>query len=133
MDQQPQRPAKILVVDDNKSVRVMLREMLQILGYKVVEEGHSTAVLRTIAKENPDLVTLDIEMPGANGFQILKAMKQKQMKVPVLVISAYLDATYTRRLLDLGVKQMMSKPVSLESLGEKVAKILGVHSAKPNI
>ena len=129
MNPQAQQPAKILVVDDNKSVRVMLREMLKVLGYTVVEEGHSTAVLRTIAKEKPDLVTLDIEMPGANGFQILKAMKQKKMKVPVLIISAYLDATYTRRLLDLGVKHMMSKPVSLEALGEKVAKTLGVKSA----
>ena len=111
---------KILIVDDDLNIREFIANLLEQLGYDTIEEGNPLSVVRQIKKENPDLMTLDIKMPGANGLQILNTLKREGIKLPVVVLSGYLDQENTRQLIDLGVTHIVSKPFKSAILAQHI-------------
>ena len=115
---------KILIVDDEQQFRAFLSDFFLTLGYKVVEESNALSVIRTIKKENPDLITLDLKMAGANGIQIVKTMKREGIDTPIIVISGYLGSEEIKKLVDLGVKHIISKPAKIDTIQKKVESIL---------
>ena len=115
---------KILVVDDEQNVRILLDDTLTAFGYKVVQESQALSTVRTIKKENPDLITLDLKMPGADGIQIIKTLRRENINIPIVVISAFLGSPEIKQLLDLGVTQILSKPFQIDNLKEKIIAAL---------
>lgn len=79
---------KILVVDDEYSFCKFMREYLSRLGYAVTISMNGEQALDLIENENPDLMTLDIRMPGVNGYDILEKLRMKGSSLKVVVISA---------------------------------------------
>jgi len=116
---------KILVCDDDQGILEMLELLLEDDGYTVVLEPNSVNALRTIEREMPDLILLDIWMPVISGDQILKALKADPQKnsIPVLMYSASTDGRAIAE--ESGADAFLSKPFDLSELLSEIDSLLG--------
>jgi len=80
---------KILVVDDEKNIRFLLKEELTDEGHDVIMAENGAQALDMIKSEKPDLVTLDIKMPGEDGLSVLRKIRETEYDLPVIICSAY--------------------------------------------
>ena len=80
---------KILEVDDEDNIRLLYKEELQDEGYEVSLAANAEEALKVIETEKPDLITLDIKMPGMNGIDFLRKLKEDKKDIPVILCSAY--------------------------------------------
>ena len=80
---------KILVVDDDLHIQKLYKEELEEEGYEVVIAGSGTQAMDLFIKEDPDLVTLDILMPDVDGIKLLRQMKEKKPRLPIIMSTAY--------------------------------------------
>ena len=80
---------KILIVDDEPAIRLLYQEEFGDEGYDTATAGDGEAALAAVAEGEPDLVILDINMPGANGIDVLRRMKERRPNLPVVLNSAY--------------------------------------------
>ena len=116
---------KILVADDHPIVRQGLKQILSEYPDMTVadEAGNGKEVLSKIAKKDYDIVLLDISMPGRNGLDILKELKSKKPKLPVLVLSIYPEDQYAVRVLKLGAAGYLTKESVPEELVAAIRKV----------
>ena len=114
--------ANIVVVDDSKSNTFLLKHILEMEGFGVVEVNHGSVAIRILPEEMPDLVILDIMMPEVNGFDVLENMKANKatQDIPVLMYSAIAEEEVMKRALREGASGYIYKPVSREVLIQKV-------------
>ncbi|TAL28113.1 MAG: response regulator [Nitrospirae bacterium] len=80
---------KILVVDDDLHIQKLYKEELEEEGYNVVVAGTGSRAMELFAQEDPDLVTLDILMPDVDGIKLLRQMKEKKPRLPIIMSTAY--------------------------------------------
>ena len=80
---------KILVVDDEDNIRLLYQEELRDEGYEVFLAQNAEEALQKIEANPPDLITLDVKMPGMNGLDFLKELKAQKKQIPVILCSAY--------------------------------------------
>ncbi len=80
---------KILVVDDEKNILKLYKAELEDEGYTVVSANSGAEALEVFERENPDIVTLDILMPDMDGIHVLRLMKEKNPKIPIIMLTAY--------------------------------------------
>ena len=80
---------KILVVDDDLHIQKLYKEELEEEGYEVVVAGNGAEAMELFVQENPDIVTLDILMPDIDGIKLLRQMKEKKPRLPVIMSTAY--------------------------------------------
>ncbi len=80
---------KILVVDDDKNIQRLYRDELEDEGYEVYTAGTGEDALSIFEREDIDLVTLDIRMPDIDGIQLLRKMKEKKPRLPIIMSTAY--------------------------------------------
>lgn len=106
---------KLLVVDDEQSVRYSFKKLL-ISSYKVFEASNAEEALVVFNSENPDLVILDIEMPGKDGIEILKAIKVISPKTPVIIITAYGTGDRVIKAMKYGAFEYIEKPFDIPHL-----------------
>ncbi len=83
------KPRTILVVDDEESIRFLYREELEEEGYKVITAADGEEALRKVRKDDPDLITLDIRMPGMDGIEVLQRIREMNKDIPVIMSTAY--------------------------------------------
>jgi signal transduction histidine kinase/DNA-binding response OmpR family regulator/PAS domain-containing protein len=107
-------PLAMVVDDDDKSAE-LLRLQLESAGFRVVRAATAETALDLVAHETPDLVTLDINLPGINGWEFLESFRKepKFAKIPVVIVSVIADRS---RGLSLGANQVLQKPVGREEL-----------------
>lgn len=113
---------KILIVDDEKNIRFLLNEELTDEGYDVIMAESGAAALEIIAKEKPDLVTLDIKMPGEDGLSILRKIKEKEYDLPVIICSAY--SVYKSDFSAVAADHYVVKSSNFDELKAKIKEIL---------
>lgn len=82
---------KILLVDDEDGIQMLYREELEESGYEVVSAFTGEEGIEKVKSESPDLVILDIQMPGMNGIETLRQMKMDNPNLPVILSSAYTE------------------------------------------
>ena len=111
---------KILVVDDEETIRALLSEFLTGKGYQVFLTASGQEALRIVEKEKPELVLLDIRMPGMDGILTLKKIKAMNGKVGVIMITANQDAELARQALKLGAYDYIGKPLDFKYLERSV-------------
>lgn len=103
-------PYRILIVDDESLIRLDLREMLSHLGYDVVGEASDGNVAVELARKlKPDLVIMDIRMPGVDGITAAESLTRERI-APVLLLTAYSDQALVERAKDAGVVGYVVKP-----------------------
>ena len=113
----------ILIVDDEPAARYGLRRALES-KYRVAEADSAEAAEAALATEKPDLVLLDIVMPGRDGLSCLKAMRERGSEVPVLMVSALDTAKTATEALRLGATDYLVKGFELDELRQRVANLL---------
>jgi two-component system, cell cycle sensor histidine kinase and response regulator CckA len=102
----------ILVVDDEEMVRLVIRAVLSYRGYTVVEVADGQAALRQLA-ERPgriDLVLLDLNMPGMNGWELLRRLREADPAIPVIVLSGESPDEFAGRIIKAGAASVLQKP-----------------------
>jgi len=124
---------KILSADDDKDLLALIAFTLSQAGYLVVKASDGTQALRAFESEGPDLVILDINMPGATGFQVCEAIRTKS-RVPVMMLTVRGEEEDLVRALELGADDYLSKPFSPRTLLARVKALLrraGMENAAP--
>jgi CheY-like chemotaxis protein len=116
----------ILLVEDNLMIRELVREILEIARYEVVEACDGNQALRVAADTLPNLVLLDIQLPGLDGFTVLHHLRRDPRfnKIPVIALTAYALHSDRRRILEAGFDCYMTKPIDRASLLENIHSLL---------
>ncbi len=116
---------RILVVDDNEDIRILMKKRLETAGYEVLTAENGLMATETIQKESPSVVILDLMMPVMDGWQFLEWKKQQTQQVadvPVLVVSAI--STHTKE--PDGVHAFLRKPVSLNNILDHIDHLTAI-------
>jgi DNA-binding NtrC family response regulator len=114
---------KVLVVDDDPGFRDVLSGFLESRNFHVTQASSGTAALDELKNNTPDIVFLDIFMPGMTGLQLLKLIKQQCPQLKVIAMSGYATEDIARETMDLGATDFMYKPIELETLDDMLALI----------
>ena len=101
---------RILIVDDDPSVREVLQEIVTTYGYEAVVTGSARDAVSILAKERVSLVLLDLAMPDITGDQFLDFIRKKGFKTPVVVVSAHVDEEREKHLREAGISGIVHKP-----------------------
>ncbi len=122
----------IFVIDDDGSARLLLRKILESAGYRVSEAKNALEAFNIDPKDPPDLVLLDLAMPGISGHKVLASFKSDaNFKAPVLIVSAHTDPDSTQAVAATGADGFIAKPVRREQLLAVVADLLAKPDAQP--
>ncbi|MFD2417250.1 response regulator transcription factor [Amycolatopsis pigmentata] len=113
----------MLVVDDDETVRDVVRRYLEAGGFGVEVAGDGTEGLRLFAERKPDLVVLDVMMPGLNGLEVCRRLRQTS-QVPVVLLTALGEEEDRIAGLRLGADDYVTKPFSPRELALRVASVL---------
>ena len=116
---------KILVVDDEQAIRKVLSIKLKISGYDVIAASSGREALELIESACPDVMLLDVIMPGIDGFEVLQKLRSAS-ELPVIVFSAWPENG--QKALNLGANDFMSKPLDFDELIVKIEKLLDYKS-----
>jgi two-component system, NarL family, invasion response regulator UvrY len=116
----------ILITDDHANVRRGLRELLAdaFSGAHFSEAGNGDEVLSQLVISQPDVLLLDINMPGRSGFEVLKDVKHIYPQLPVIMVSVQAESQYALRCLMAGATEYVNKNSASEELVPAVRKIL---------
>ncbi len=112
---------RILVVDDEAAILRIIGTSLKLMGYDVITSGSGKEALQLREKENPDIMLLDVFMPGMTGLEVLEAVRQ-QSDMPVIIFSAHSSAR--EDALRLGADDFVAKPFTPEQMQKKIAAVL---------
>ena len=124
---------KILIADDDSDLLGLIGFTLTQAGYLVVKAADGPTAIRAYEVEQPDIIVLDINMPGASGFQVCEAVRQKS-RVPIMMLTARGEEEDLVRALELGADDYLTKPFSPRTLLARVKALLrraGVDTATP--
>jgi two-component system, OmpR family, KDP operon response regulator KdpE len=108
-------PIKVLVVDDEPPIRKLLRMGLGTQGYETIEAPTGKAALERMA-QNPDIIILDLGLPDIQGHDLLRMMRARNEKVPIVVLSSRGDEAGKVEALDLGADDYVTKPFGMDEL-----------------
>lgn len=116
----------ILVVDDQSANRRVVSTLLSREGYRVVSAGSGEEALARYDESEPDLILLDMMMPGMDGFEVLLALKERGLRVPVVFVTAAHDRDLLLRAFEAGVVDYVTKPFLPEELLARVNAHVGL-------
>jgi CheY-like chemotaxis protein len=115
----------VLVVDDEADVQLTLRIVLETAGYRVIEATSGEEALAAVEAQIPDLIVLDLVLPGLTGWETLGQLRARGLaSIPVVVVSATGTSGLQSRADELGCCAVFAKPFSAEQLRAKVGAIL---------
>ena len=123
---------RLLVADDSETVLLMLQRRLEMEGYDVVTATDGVEALerlREAGSEEPDVILLDAMMPNMSGTEVLAELRKSGSTIPILMISAHLDAQEPDRMRSLGASDAIPKPFEWEDLIGKIEELAAGASA----
>ena len=114
---------RVLVIDDEPPIRKLLRMGLSTQGYRVIEAPDGRSALDLI-REKPDLVILDLGLPDMQGLELLRTMRTRDERVPIVVLSSRADEVAKVQALDLGADDYVTKPFGMDELLARIRAAL---------
>lgn len=114
---------RILVIDDEEAIGNIIRDYLEAQGYEVFWAKDGLSAIDTARRVNPDLIILDLMLPGKSGFDVCKEIRQVS-DVPVIMLTAKSDEIDRVLGLELGADDYVTKPFSLRELAARVRAVL---------
>ena len=120
----------MLIVDDEAPVREVLSDYFVERRFAVMTAANGQDALAAFARERPDIVLLDVRMPGLDGLAVLKRLREVDPRVAVIMVTANEDLTIARETLAIGAFDYVAKPFDFEHLDRTVMTAM-IHSARP--
>ena len=124
-------PGRVLIVDDDDEMRVVLRRMLESDGYDVTEQSRATHVLEALRRSPFNLVILDKEMPGLTGLDLLPVLRREFPRLPVVFVTAFGGRQVASSALRLGATSYLEKPFRLAQLRDAIDGVFSRPAAEP--
>ena len=124
---------RVLVIDDDPGVRDYLETLALRLGYGVTAVGDGEEALATLDESKPDIITLDAVLPGMDGLETLRRLKQRIPEVPVVMLSGHGQARTIVEAMKLGASDFLRKPFEVEELELAFQKALEKHALKEEV
>jgi len=115
---------RILICDDEESIRLLLAEALHD-DYEVTEAADGHEALKIVTKERPDLVIMDIKMPGTHGLEAIERIRERNTTIPIIICSAYRLMQDDIVVKTSDVTAFLTKPIDIVDLKTKIVKLIG--------
>lgn len=115
----------MLIVDDQNGIRLLLQEVFSSEGYMTSQASNGKIALEIVRHNRPDLVLLDMKIPGMDGLEILKHIKSIDPTIIVIMMTAYGELDMIKRATDLGAAKHFTKPFDIDELRLEVNYQLG--------
>jgi two-component system, response regulator, stage 0 sporulation protein F len=113
-------PKKILIVDDQFGIRVLLQEVLMKEGYTIFQAPNGQVALELAKNENPDLILLDMKIPGMDGLEILRNIRKMEIDTKVIMMTAYGELDLIQEAMEMGALAHFTKPFDIDELRQAV-------------
>lgn len=116
---------RVLVVDDHDLFRICLRKTLELEGaFEVAAEMNSgEGIVEQVARHAPDMILLDLDMPGVNGIAALQALARQKVTCPVVVLTGVEDRALLRRAVELGARAIVPKRSAIDELMQAICEV----------
>lgn len=115
---------KILIVDDQYGIRILLSELFKKEGFKALQAPNGITAIELVKQENPDLVLLDLKMPGMDGIEVFKSLKKINENIRVIFMTAYGELQLVEEFMNLGAITHFAKPFDIEEVCRTVKRVL---------
>ncbi|MCA9038515.1 MAG: sigma-54-dependent Fis family transcriptional regulator [Planctomycetaceae bacterium] len=119
----------LMIVDDEPSQRKLIGGFFQTFGFTIVEAPSAEQMLTLIASQAPDMILLDVRLPGISGIDALPQLREQLPSTPVILITAYADVRQAVAAVKSGADDYLSKPIDLDELKTVVFDALGIDSS----
>jgi CheY-like chemotaxis protein len=108
----------VMVVEDNEKNRKLMRVVLKSKGYNVIEATTGEEALNLLKNQKPNIIMMDIQLPGIDGLTLIKQIKADAMtkEIPIIAVTAYAMKGDEQKILDTGCEAYMSKPINTQEL-----------------
>lgn len=119
-------PLSVLIVDDHELVRAGIRRILEDFGYALQfsELGSGESLLEVARQQHFDLIFLDLSLPGISGVEAALSLLRRQRDLRIIVVTAVMDVSFTRRLLDSGVRGYITKNCNPRQMERAIREVL---------
>jgi len=120
----------ILIVEDNEKNLKLMRDILQFKGYATVEATTAEEGVDIAVTSLPELILLDIQLPGMNGIEAMKILKERQetTDIPVIAVTASVMTHDRHKLIEAGFDDYQAKPIEIREFLERIEKIFNISS-----
>ena len=119
---------KILIVDDESAICQLLQDYLERLGFETCVATNGEQALDLLMKENPAIMTLDIRMPGLNGYEVLQKAKRRYPELFIIVLTGIDVPNMDEMLEHSGAHAFLQKPIDLQKLSDIICGLVGICS-----
>ncbi|MBP0725031.1 response regulator [Bacillus sp. RG28] len=109
-------PNKLLIVDDQYGIRLLLHEIFKKEGYEVYQAANGFQAIDIVTNDRPDLVVLDMKIPGMDGIEILKRIKEIDQNIKVILMTAYGELDIIEEAKKLGALRYFAKPFDIDEI-----------------
>jgi DNA-binding response OmpR family regulator len=125
---------RVLVIDDSATIVAVLGKMLRQNGYEVISAGDAESGVAIARKEKPDLIFLDIVLPGMNGFAALRQLRRDPgtQKTPIVMISGNMQATEQYYAQRIGADDFMKKPFGRDEVFSRISRLVDAGRLTPH-
>ncbi|MBY0423593.1 MAG: response regulator [Parvularculaceae bacterium] len=126
MPQLATAPKTVLIVEDNELNMKLFHDLLEAHGYDVVEARNAAEAMAVVAARRPDLILMDIQLPGVSGLQVTRDLKDNAATrdIPVIAVTAFAMKGDEERIRAGGCEDYIAKPISVAGFLEKVKRYL---------
>ncbi|HIR31814.1 MAG TPA: response regulator transcription factor [Candidatus Faecousia faecavium] len=114
----------VLIVDDDEAVRTMLYKAIRSNGIEAQQVSSGEQALQWVSRNRCDLIIMDINMPGMDGFQVIQTLRNRGLRIPIMIVSGRQEDYDTLYGLDIGADDYVTKPFNPVVLGAKVKALL---------
>lgn len=119
-------PARILIVEDNPLNRLLIHDILELRGHEVIEASTVDEARNALASARPDLVLLDVQIPGGGGEAVIREVRKRQdlNDIPIVAVTSLAMPGDRERLLSIGFQGYLSKPIDTRTFGAAIESYL---------
>ena len=132
MAEQSSAEVTVLVVEDFEDNRFMMRRLLEMSGYRVIEAVNGQEAVETARRERPDLILMDLSLPLLDGLAATRRIREQDGlgKVPIVAVSAHDTADFHADALAAGCNEYVTKPIDFDQLESLLSRLVGRSSTR---
>ncbi len=117
--------ANIVIIDDSNFQRKIITKFVKAEGHEIFEGANGKIGLELIATHKPDAILCDLVMPEVDGFEVLRKLQEQGSNIPVIILTADIQAPVREQCMQLGAKKFLNKPFNQSQMREALNEILG--------